>query len=475
MLQSHYDLAVEEATFEVSGEPKAFRYKTENLPKNTLYTEVAGVHTWQFSAVNAISYEPLLESFKQIVPRILLAPNDFEYHNFPGNMADWKQYGAWAAMLHTDRDLLPEAAVAEMQALRKATSDDHELVAKVYQYMQKRSRYIYIGLGIGGFQPIEAKKVHELGYGDCKALSNYTKALLRAAGIKAYPALIYAGAGDQYDSFTYPDFASMGQANHEIVCVPFAQDTVWLECTSQTLPAGFLGDFTDNRRALLITENGGILVKTPQYKTKDNAIKRSVSVSLTAKGGSSVTAETQYNGIEFSDKQHLATETNKEQIKAFEKTLNSAVEIENYVLSEAKTQQMQMQEHVKWQNSAQAAVTGKRIFVPIYLYKPELGAKINDKPRRNPFFLSQAVAYDETTTFTIPEKFKVEALPKNVDTKTIFGTYTNEITKNDNKISIHRTFTLPSGTFAPESYTDFLAFLNVVATNDAAKMVLVQE
>jgi transglutaminase-like putative cysteine protease len=473
--QASYGIAVEEARFEVSGEANTFRKKAINLPANAVYTETPDLHTWQLKNLSAIIYEPLLESFKQIAPHIMVAPNDFEYHGFNGNMSDWKGLGAWSYMLQKDRDILPAAAIADMQALRQATPNDRELVRKIYEYMQTRSRYIYIGYGIGGFQPISAEKVHEVGYGDCKALSNYTKALLKAAGIKAYTAIIYAGDGDQYDSFTHPDFASIGQANHLITCVPLGKDTVWLECTSQNLPAGFLGDFTDNRRALLVTENGGVMVRTPQYTAADNQIISTLNIKLGANGSSSTNAETKYSGLPFGNQLQIATQTNKDQIKHFQKKLYHAVTVEMYALDQTETQKRVCTERIKWQTSAQAALTGKRMFLPLQVYKPDFQVNIENGARKTPFFIAQNTTYDQTTNIEIPANFKIEALPQNSELKTAFGFYKNEITQNNTIITIHRTFVIQNGSFPADKYQSYKDFLAAVANNDASKIVLIQQ
>jgi hypothetical protein len=77
--------------------------------------------------------------------------------------------------------------------------------------------------------------------------------LLNAVNIKAYWAIIRAGVNEYPADPGFPN----NSFNHEILCIPFKNDTTWLECTSTTQPFGKLGSFTENRNALLITEDGG--------------------------------------------------------------------------------------------------------------------------------------------------------------------------------------------------------------------------
>ena len=62
------------------------------------------------------------------------------------------------------------------------------------------------------------------------------------------------------------------------------KDTVWLECTSHFNDFGHLGDFTENRNALLYKETGGVLVRTPASKAEDNIFRMQTTVILNEDG-----------------------------------------------------------------------------------------------------------------------------------------------------------------------------------------------
>ena len=66
------------------------------------------------------------------------------------------------------------------------------------------------------------------------------------------------------------------QGNHVILSVPNDENYIFLECTSQNNPFGYLSDFTSNRNALLIKPNGGEIVKTSEYKTESNTQETSI-------------------------------------------------------------------------------------------------------------------------------------------------------------------------------------------------------
>src|SRR5262249_15482735 len=139
---------------------------------------------WKFENVKPGVYEE--RGPRSQAARILAAPTKFEYAGYEGDMSTWQSYGKWEASLMVGRDELPESTRQKVMELTKNLKTTEEKTKALYEYVQGKTRYVSISLGIGGLQPFPASVVDQVGYGDCKALSNYTVSLLKIAGIRAY-------------------------------------------------------------------------------------------------------------------------------------------------------------------------------------------------------------------------------------------------------------------------------------------------
>ncbi len=149
---------------------------------------------------------------------------------------NWNELGKFIIYLIADKDVLPAETLTTLKELIKNCPDRNSKIKAVYNYMQKRTRYVGVQIGIGGWQPIPAEYVDKKGYGDCKGLVNCTRAMLKAVGITSYYTLVNAGKNASPLITGFP----CNHFNHIILCVPGPNDTTWLECTSQQQAYGFL-------------------------------------------------------------------------------------------------------------------------------------------------------------------------------------------------------------------------------------------
>lgn len=278
-------LAVEASSMEMICRPDyTFRYKSFNYEREPVITEDKQMRkaVWSVKNLPAIVREPLAPRWHELTTMVLFAPTDFQIDNYKGKMTSWRDFGKFVFALNAHRDQLPESVKQTVRKLIEGLDDPVERISRLYRYMQENTRYISIQLGIGGWQPFSASEVADKGYGDCKALTNYMYSLLKEASIPSYYTLVRAGRGQNYLTVDFPS----QQFNHVILCVPLQNDTIWLECTSQTLKAGYLSDFTCDRFALMIDAEGGRLVKTPVYGTNENTQVRKLSAAILGSGAS---------------------------------------------------------------------------------------------------------------------------------------------------------------------------------------------
>ncbi|MEJ7911707.1 MAG: DUF3857 domain-containing protein [Chitinophagaceae bacterium] len=254
------------------------RHKSRHSDLQPLITEEGQFRLYKWSVANLAPLKDEVGgvAFNKRFPYVQIVSNQFSHYGFRGDLSSWKNFGRWINELYKGLDVLPPGRQEFFINLVKEVPGDREKVRRIYQYMQDNFRYVSIQLGIGGLRPFSATFTDQKKYGDCKALSNYMLAALGAVGIRSHVAIINAAYNQEPVDPAFPasDF------NHVILCVPGVKDSIWLECTSSTAAFGELGTFTENRNALLITDNGGILVPTPESKASTNTLSTTTHVKL---------------------------------------------------------------------------------------------------------------------------------------------------------------------------------------------------
>lgn len=160
-------------------------------------------------------------------------------------------------------------ASADVSALAsKVTGGDNpprEKIASALQYMSKEIRYTGVEFGDAAVVPVSPKDVISRGYGDCKDKATLLVALLRAAGIPSYVALL--SVGERQDIL--PDLPGMGMFDHAIVYVP-GTPGLWIDTTDRYARLGELPAADQGRYALIIRPETDALVRTPVSSSQDN-------------------------------------------------------------------------------------------------------------------------------------------------------------------------------------------------------------
>jgi Domain of Unknown Function with PDB structure (DUF3857)/Transglutaminase-like superfamily/Domain of Unknown Function with PDB structure (DUF3858) len=452
-----------------------FRFKAGNYNGAPVITneKEKQLYTWQVKNLTAITDETYAPFLKELTTEILFGPGEFEMQDYKGNMQTWEDLGKFIYALKQGKDDLPDNVKKTIHQLTDGENDTKQKIRKLYQYLQKNTRYVSIQLGIGGWQPYDAKYVASKGYGDCKALSNYMYSLLKEAGIPSYYTIIKAG-DDEKDIQT--DFPS-SQFNHVIVCVPVNKDTVWLECTDQNKPAGYMGGFTGNRHALLITENGGKLVTTPKYGLKENFQERHIKAKLDEEGTLQITANSRYEAEQQDDVNGVINYLSKDKVKEYlHRHFDfGTYDITSFDYKENKSELPSVDEQLGISVSNYAAITGKRLFITPNVMTRSRRRLSENEERKYDIVLNYEFRDIDSVEIELPAGYEPEAKPQDVTISNKFGKYSSNVKLSGNKLYYYRSAEQYEGRYPAKDYKDLVTYFEAIYKADRAKVVLVKK
>lgn len=469
-----FKTAVEDASLTVvMPEEIKLYHKSLNIKLEPVITSDKGKrqYKWDVERLAAIGQEPYAPSQYELLPRVMLSPETFKAEGYTGSMASWKDLGQFNGELAKGRDALSPALKAKVHELIAGLKTDAEKIAVLYRYLQKNTRYVSVQLGIGGWQPFDAAYVEKNKYGDCKALSNFMKALLKEAGISSYPAIVMAG-----ETFVdlSEDFAT-NAFNHMILYIP--SRNAWLECTSDDFPPGYLGDFTADRDVLLVTPEGGKLVRTPAYLPDENLAVRRTEITVLPSGEAKITKKSLLHGPAHEWYRAAANNLTPDELKKKmqeQNPLPQAYFTQLQVLPGQETPTARVEYAMDVPQFGSKA--GKRLFLPLNPVNAFSEIPPANDKRIHPVEFRQGYAEQDTIIISYPEGYSMESIPaENTEINTEFGSYTSRVIRQEKSLMLIRRLEMKPVRLPAERYNDWRSFRRDVAKADAMKVVLIQK
>lgn len=314
--------------------------------------------------------------------------------------------------------------------------------------------------------------VHRLGYGDCKALTNYTKALLEAVGVPSYYCIIY---GDRGKISLLEDFVSM-QGNHATLAIPDGDKLRWVECTSQTSPFDFQANFTDDRLALVLKPEGGQLVRTNVYADKDNSQFSTAVFAILPDGQLSGTIEIKTRGTQYDARsvlEHKAVTARNDHYKEYFAQINN-LKLEKVEVRSDKLQP-EFIEKIAMSAPGYATITGNRLMFAPNAFNQFANVPQRYRNRLSGFEIDRGFYDVDEFTITIPEGYALEAKPEDLELSDVYGKYQVEYKAVDARhILYKRSLLINQGSYPAADYEKFRKFREQIAKSDNAKCVLVK-
>ena len=468
-----YDVEVEKASYRLYAPKEVkIRYAMQNI--NAAIEEMNndnGQTGYQLQIENQkpLPHEPYARPLRERIPIAYFAPTLFKYFGTTGSLANWQEYGLWVYELGKDRQQLPEEVKAALHRECDGLANQRAKIQKVYERLGNTTRYVAVLLGIGGMQPAQASDVAKRGYGDCKGLTNYMRAMLEEVGIPSFFTTI-----STENTRLLTNFASVGQMNHAILQVPDGQDTLWIECTNPQIPLGYVHHGIAGHDAIVISEYGGKLCKLPRHPDEDNLLNSNIKIRLDANGGADITFTQEAFALQYENRRPLLTMDSKKRLQVLSSILHAPqANARNINIEEVRNgNRSSIKIDVQANSQKYANITAQRMFIPLCPIHGNYNAPRIDSNRSEDLFFETGHVDEDQIEIEIPDGYVIESRPKDLILDKVYGIFTCKTPVEGSKLTVTNRLLQKSGHFNKELLKDYIDFRKNVSSAYGQNLII---
>lgn len=294
-----------------------------------------------------------------------------------------------------------------------------EISARLATQLHRNVRYTGVEFGQAAVVPAMPSEVLQRRFGDCKDKSALLVAMLRAAGLKAYVALLLSGYGPDVD----PNLPGLDLFDHAIVYVDGPQP-LWIDATANHMRVGVLPSEDQGRLALIARKGTGELVRVPEQT--DTLDRREYAVQFKDFGWGSITEVMESNGPSeaFLRSAYAGNDGAKTALEKYVKSAYVAKRLGTYKLEgkddlsqpvRVAVQALETPQVVTDTDSANV-VLGASLVVASLPYELQNAVRVTtakqaEPARTNDFFFEQAGVTERVFKLYPPALYKAGSLP----------------------------------------------------------------
>jgi Domain of Unknown Function with PDB structure (DUF3857)/Transglutaminase-like superfamily len=466
--------------------PAGWEYKDSWTETNAPQVSQIGPNQWKW----AISGLPAIDKEPQMPAVVVLAPKlDIAYFR-PGQrgaLGSWNEIGRWYSTLTAQRRVLAPDIETKANALTQSKVDFDAKVRAITEFIQSEIRYVAIEIGIGGYQPHAAAEVFRERYGDCKDKVTLLSAMLQAANIRADYVIINTHRG-----LVHPKLPSTTSFNHVIsaIEIPGEADTsryqaviaassgkhyIIFDPTDEYTPVGSLRSELQNTFALLVTDSGGELIRTPLLEPDANKIVRSGHFVLSAEGDLwGEVNEARSGDFATEERYRLRYRDQQQQARDLEHWLGGS--LQGFTLNALRVEGAEQREtnlNLRYDLAVRryAQEQGTLMLIRPSILKRR-GVLIEKTVRRYPLELGDIGRQTDVYEIEIPLEYRVDDSPDAVNIDVGFASYKSKIAVEGEKLRYWREYVVRDLSVPPEKFNDWTRLQGAIGADESAAVVL---
>lgn len=447
-------------------------------------------YSWEMTDVPPIEIEPEMPPWSTLAREMYIKffPRDPAMRS--KTTGSWRDIGVWYNGL-TANSRTPTPAIQKKVA--ELTAGKPDLLGKMKalaEYTQQNIRYAAIEIGIGGHQPHPAGQVFDHQYGDCKDKVTLLGSMLHEIGVESYYVLIDTERGS-----TLQDFPSV-RFDHAIMAIRLpdgVDDTslyaivndpklgrlLFFDPTDEYVPLGYLPSILQATYALMMTPDGGQLVRTPLLPPPTNRLLRQATLNLSATGSlSGEVKEIRWGGPAEDIREQYLNVQPAERAKLLENFIGNfltSFSLSNATLGNLNQYDENLVLNYKFLAEGYAKLAGDLLIIrPRVLGSKDYNVEglLNGKPRKYPIEFDEASRQDDMFDITLPVGYVADDLPKPVKEDCQYASYESSVEVSGGVLHYKRTYVVKD-VLVPQDKLDVIrSFYREIANDERSSAVL---
>lgn len=472
--------------------PPGWEYKAVWINHSEVAPWPVGNNQWQWIVkdVPEVRWEEDMPPLQGLVGQMVVAflpPSRAPNAGF----INWDDMSKWENGLVAGRkDASPEIK-QKVAELTTNMASPLSKMQKLAQYLQTDIRYVAIELGIGGWQPHAAPEVFSQRYGDCKDKATLLSAMLKEIGVDSYLVLVNTERGAVTPAmppmmfwFDHAILAVRLPENlndsslQSVVVDPKLGRLLIFDPTDEYTPFGHIRGELQGNYGLLVTADGGNLVRLPQLPTPTSGIIRNGKMSLDARGNlKGDLQEVRLGDAAMYQRHELRSATkDSDKIKPIETLL--AHSLADFHITKATVTNLQENALPFQYNYSIVSLEYAKNAGNLMLVRPRIiGNKSTSfletkEPRKYPVEFKGPMRDSDTFEIALPAGYEVDDLPPPVDVDYSFASYHSKTEASGNTLKYTRTFELKELSVPVSKVDDLKKLYRIIAGDERNTAVL---
>lgn len=422
--------------------------KIQTLPRNTsgmTATQTLSkdgarrTYVWKMENLASLVPEPMMPPASTFIPTLELS-----------TIPSWQSIAHWYQGLAAGQMVVSPEIKDTVKTLTAGKTSDTEKAKAIYYWVEGRTRYVALELGLSAFQPHPAAEVCRNRYGDCKDMATLLVAMLHEAGIKtAWPVLLGAGRTEPvHDYLAAPYFF-----NHAIVRADIDGKPYWFDSTAQMCPFGQIPGGDRGVDAFVVRDGAGTFETIPTGAPQDNRQTTVTNVDLHADGSADCRTTVHLEGdsglgarVSFRGLQDAQVKPGFQNMVSH---FSPNATLSDYTLSPMGDRDKPVVFDLTFHAPLWAVKTGHLL---ILNGKDMTSAPYDRSARTFPIYESSTAQAEDDQIITLPPGYTLEDKPDEIHEKTAVGDFDQTVTLDGSTLTVKLTVSSHPGQIAPGDY-----------------------